>query len=398
MTTDEAIETSTPAPRRRRRMGPFSLPMLLGVIALLFGVPLWTLFFDGTGWPLAVRLVGTVAIIGWAAAFPYLMAIGHGKRNDRAAILGDTTLGVVWILFVWSIIANVLGLILLIAGVHNPDRGRLVAAFALLVGVVLIAWGYVEAMRVPRIRRVPVTIERLGAGLDGLRVVLITDTHYGPLDRARWSRGLAAAVNTLDADVLCHTGDIADGTPEERREQAAPLATMRAGLARTYVTGNHEYFNEAQGWLDHMAELGWEPLHNRHVTVERGGDRLVIAGIDDRTAEGSGKPGHGADLAAALADVDKSLPVLLLAHQPKQVDQAVALGVDLQISGHTHGGQIWPFHYLVLTDQPALAGLSRHGARTQLYTSRGSGFWGPPFRVFAPSEITLITLHAGKGA
>jgi predicted MPP superfamily phosphohydrolase len=143
-----------------------------------------------------------------------------------------------------------------------------------------------------------------------------------------------------------------------------------------------------------MGELCWEPLHNRHVFVERGGDRLVLAGIDDATAKASGNPGHGADLAAALSDVDPALPVLLLAHQPKQIDEAVALGVDLQISGHTHGGQIWPFNFLVRIDQPVVHGLSRHGQRTQLYTSRGTGFWGPPFRVFAPSEITEITLRA----
>ena len=113
--------------------------------------------------------------------------------------------------------------------------------------------------------------------------------------------------------------------------------------------------------------------------------------MDDRTAAGSGLPGHHADHAAALAGADPALPVLLLAHQPQQIAGAVAHGVDLQISGHTHGGQIWPFHYLVRLDQPVLQGLSRHGERTQLYTSRGTGFWGPPFRVFAPSEITLLT-------
>ena len=137
-------------------------------------------------------------------------------------------------------------------------------------------------------------------------------------------------------------------------------------------------------------------LHNRHIVVERGGDTLVVAGVDDVTAHGSGVDGHGADLAAALAGVDPALPVLLLAHQPKQVAQAASAGVDLQISGHTHGGQIWPFHFLVRLDQPVVQGLSRHGERTQLYTSRGTGFWGPPFRVFAPSEITLLTLRRGK--
>jgi predicted MPP superfamily phosphohydrolase len=162
------------------------------------------------------------------------------------------------------------------------------------------------------------------------------------------------------------------------------------------VTGNHEYFGEPQGWLDHMRALGWQPLHNHHVVVERGGDRLIVAGIDDRTAASSGRPGHGADLAAALHGGGDDLPVLLLAHQPRQVEQAAAAGIDLQVSGHTHGGQIWPFHYLVRVDQPTVQGLTRHGARTQLYTSRGTGFWGPPFRVFAPSEISVLTLRAGN--
>jgi predicted MPP superfamily phosphohydrolase len=250
-------------------------------------------------------------------------------------------------------------------------------------------------MRVPRVRRIDVTVPRLGRGLDGLRLVLLTDTHYGPINRARWSRGVVDVVNTLDADVVAHTGDIADGEVAQRREQAAPLADVRASLARVYVTGNHEYFSGAQRWVEHMAALGWEALHNRHVEVSRGGDRLVIAGVDDRTAAGSGLPGHHADHEAALQGADPSLPILLLAHQPRQIDGAVAHGVDLQISGHTHGGQMWPFHYLVRIDQPVLQGLTRHSERTQLYTSRGTGFWGPPFRVFAPSEITLLTLHAG---
>jgi predicted MPP superfamily phosphohydrolase len=284
--------------------------------------------------------------------------------------------------------------VLALAGVGHPARSRVVALLAAVVALALVAWGYLEAMRVPRIRRVEVRIPRLGVGLDGLRVVLLTDTHYGPIDREQWSAGVVAAVNELDPDVVCHTGDIADGTVDQRRPQSRHLGEVRARHARAYVTGNHEYFGEAEGWLDHMAGLGWEALHNRHVVVERGGSRLVLAGVDDITAAGSGRPGHGADHRAALAGADPDLPVLLLAHQPKQIGQAVEHGVDLQLSGHTHGGQIWPFHLLVRIDQPVLQGLTRHGERTQLYTSRGTGFWGPPLRVFAPSEITLLTLRA----
>jgi predicted MPP superfamily phosphohydrolase len=375
-------------------------PLLFGltitaILALLFGVPWWTLVVADARWPTTVVVAGSLVFAGALVAFPVLMYLGHGRRHrDWAARIGDTILGVIWVMFVWALFGNVLRFALVVAGIADPARSRLVVAAIVAVSLVLVLWGYAEAMRVPRVKRVDVTIARLGAGLDGVKVVLLTDTHYGPINRARWSAGVVAVVNELDADIVCHTGDIADGTVSERRAQAAPLGAVQARLARTYVTGNHEYFGEAQGWLDHMRDLGWEPLHNRHIVVERDGSRLVIAGVDDATAASAGPPGHHADHAAALADANPDLPVLLLAHQPKQIDAAVAHGVDLQISGHTHGGQIWPFHYLVRLDQPTVRGLSRHGERTQLYTSRGTGFWGPPLRVFAPSEITVLTLRA----
>ena len=391
-----ATDAAQAAPTRRSRRALRFGATLTAVLALLFGVPYWTLFLGGAHWPTAVVVAGTAVFVAGFVALPTFMVAGHGRRRkDAAAVAGDTLLGVIWVLFAWAILGNVLRLGLAIGGVADPTRARIVAVAVAAVSVVLLVWGYVEAMRVPRVKRVDVVVPRLGAGLDGTRVALITDTHYGPIDRARWSAGVVAAVNALEADIVCHTGDIADGTVAERRAQAAPLGEVRARLARTYVTGNHEYFGEAQGWLDHMRDLGWEPLHNRHIVVSRDGASLVVAGVDDRTAAHPGLSGHSADHAAALAGADPDLPVLLLAHQPKQIDGAVAHGVDLQISGHTHGGQIWPFHYLVRTDQPTVSGLSRHGERTQLYTSRGTGFWGPPFRVFAPSEITLLTLRAG---
>lgn len=391
MSVDEAVET-----RPRRRIGRavrFGL-ILSGILLLLFGVPWWTFTLAGNRWPMPVVVLLTVVFAVALAAFPVLMVVGHGRwHRDPAAIAGDTLLGVIWVLFVWSIVGLIPRAILALAGAGGA-AARIVSAVVLLIVLVLLFWGYVEAMRTSRIRRVEVHLPRLGPGLDGLRVVLLTDTHYGPINRARWSRRVVDVVNSLDADIVAHTGDIADGEVVDRREQAAPLADVSATLARVYVTGNHEYFSGAQRWVEHMASLGWEALHNRHVVVSRGGDRLIVAGVDDRTAAGSGVPGHRADHEAALAGADPDLPVLLLAHQPKQVTGAVEHGVDLQLSGHTHGGQMWPFHYLVRLDQPVLQGLSRHGERTQLYTSRGTGFWGPPFRIFAPSEITLLTLRA----
>ena len=391
MTVAEAEPAARP---RRRRRTTRRIAIVVAILALLFGVPFVTLVASGQRWPLAVVIVAAIVFVGTLCAFPWLMFRGHGRGSDRLAVTGDTILGVIWVLFAWSVLGNVLRVILWAFGVEDPARARVVALAVLAVSAILLVWGNREAMRVPRVKHVEIAVAGLGAGLDGLRVVLLTDTHYGPIDRARWSRRVSETVNALDADVVCHTGDIADGTVGQRREQAAPLGTIRARLAKAYVTGNHEYFGEAQGWLDHMQSLGWDALHNRHIVVERDGAQLIVAGVDDRTAKGSGRPGHGADHAAALAGADRTVPVLLLAHQPKQIDGAVEHGVDLQISGHTHGGQIWPFHFLVRTDQPVVAGLSRHGARTQLYTSRGTGFWGPPFRVFAPSEISVLVLRA----
>ena len=393
MTTDNPAEIVEEAAHPPRGTVWRRTVIVSAVLALLFGVPWWTLLIAGAAWPPAVVTGGTVLFVAALIALPGLLFFGHARHRDLPSALGNALLGVMWVLFVWSVLGNVAHLVLLAAGVEDPLRSRVVAAAVLAVSAVLLAWGYVEAMRVPRVRPVEVRLPRLGHGLDGLRVAMITDTHYGPMNRAQWSADMVARVNDLEADVVCHVGDIADGTVAMRVEQAGPLASVRASAARVYVTGNHEYFSEAQGWLDYMQGIGWDALHNRHIVIERGGDRLVIAGVDDATAQGSGVHGHGEDLATALAGADPALPVLLLAHQPKQIPQAVAAGVDLQISGHTHGGQIWPFNILVRLDQPVVQGLSRHGARTQLYTSRGTGFWGPPFRVFAPSEITLLTLR-----
>ena len=392
MATSQTEERGS-IPRRRRRREVFVV-IVVTAMALLFGVPWWVLVL-APSWPGPVLVAGTVVFAAAAVGFPGLMFLGHGRGVDGAARVADTMLGVEWVLFTCAVLGTVPRIVLAVLGVEDPLRSRTVAGLVLVVAVGLVAWGLVEALRVPRVRRVEVRIPRLGSGLDGLRVVVLADTHYGPINRVRWSAAVAVAVTELAPDIVCHAGDIADGPVTRRREQAAPLGTIEASLARVYVTGNHEYYGEAQGWLDLMTELDWQPLHNRHLVIERDGSRLILAGVDDATAGASGLPGHGADLADALAGTDPKLPVLLLAHQPRQVAQAAPAGVDLQISGHTHGGQIWPFHFLVRIDQPTVQGLSRHGERTQLYTTRGAGFWGPPLRIFAPSEISLLILRAG---
>ncbi|NNH69529.1 metallophosphoesterase [Nocardia uniformis] len=366
--------------------------LFLAIPAVLFLLPWWTLVAAPTQGASALFWLGTAVFALGYVALPTAMFLGHGARqSDAASIVGDTMLGVLWVLFSWSAIGLLARLVLAGAGVQNPARSQSIAIGVLAVAIALTAYGIFEARRIPRVRSVEVPIRGLGTGLDGLRMVVVTDTHFAALDRLRWSERVVDIVNDLKPDIACHAGDLADGSVQKRHEQVDPLGKVVAPLGKFYITGNHEYFGDAQGWIDHMTSIGWQPLHNQHELITRNGDTLVMAGIDDPT--GVGLAGHGPDLTAALAGVDRDLPVVLLAHQPKQITDAAAAGVALQISGHTHGGQIWPFHYLVRLDQPVVAGLSRHGA-TQLYASRGTGFWGPQLRVFAPSEITVLILRA----
>ncbi|MGW0245615.1 metallophosphoesterase [Nocardia goodfellowii] len=365
------------------------IALFLAIPALLFLLPWWTLV--GATSSGTVFWAATAVFLFGYVCLPASMFLGHGPaQSDSASIIGDTMLGVLWVLFSWSLLGTIAGFGLAVAGVDDPVRSRIIAAGVLAVGAALVAYGIYEARRVPRVRTLEVPIRGLGAGLDGLRLVVVTDTHFAALNRLRWSERVVEVVNSLEPDIACHAGDLADGSVAKRHPQVDPLGKVEAPLGRFYITGNHEYFGDAQGWIDHMASIGWQPMHNQHETLTRGGDRLVLAGVDDPT--GVGLPGHGPDLPAALAGAEPGVPVVLLAHQPRQIAESVAAGVALQISGHTHGGQIWPFHYLVRLEQPVVAGLSRHGD-TQLYTSRGTGFWGPQLRVFAPSEITVLVLR-----
>lgn len=387
--------TSTLTARPSLKNGlPRSLWILatLGVIVvILFGVPWYFLFLAGSQWPPLAVMIGTAVFVVAMLAFLPLMYFGHRRDRDWAARIGDSIFGAVWVLFVWSILANLLRLALWLGGIDEPIRSRVVVAAIVVVCALLMLWGYIEALRVPRIKRVNVAIQNLPAALSGLRIVQLSDIHYGPRDRTRWSMQMVAAINTLNADIVCITGDIADGSARRREKQVATLGAVKARMARVYIPGNHEHYSDAQAWLDYMQALGWEPLRNRHIVIQRNGGALTVAGVEDASAAARGD----ADIETALAGANENQATVLLAHQPKQIKTAVDHGIDLQLSGHTHGGQIWPFGLLVRLDQPSVHGLTRQGTKTQLYTSRGTGYWGPPLRIFAPSEITALTLVSG---
>ena len=275
----------------------------------------------------------------------------------------------------------------------DPER-RVLLARALAVGVGgvvagLSAVGVGSALAGLRIKDVLVRIRDLPPALAGLRVVQISDLHIGPLLRKEWVEGVVARVRALKPDLVAITGDLVDGTVDELREHVAPLARLAEAPRGVYFsTGNHEYYSGVDDWLRYLPTLGIRPLANERVEAAPG---LDVAGIHDPTGRGRYAP----DLPAALDGRDPTRPVVLLAHQPRQFREAARHGVSLTLSGHTHGGQIWPFSWLVALVQPYIAGLHRLG-EAQLYVSRGTGFWGPPMRVFAPAEITLLRLFPAQ--
>ena len=244
----------------------------------------------------------------------------------------------------------------------------------------------------PRHVRLEIEIDRWPRALDGFRIAQISDIHIGSLLGRRFAQHLTERVNALDADLVAVTGDLVDGRVEALFEEVAPFAGLRGRQGVYFVTGNHDHYSDARAWASHAAELGFRVLRNERVEIGGDGAIFDLVGVDDHRGDLLAAEG-GEDLDAALAGRDESRPAVLLAHDPSTFKRASKRGIDLQISGHTHGGQIWPFVAVVRLAIPWVAGHYRVG-RSQLYVSRGTGFWGPPMRLFAPAEITEIALRA----
>jgi predicted MPP superfamily phosphohydrolase len=377
--------------------------------ALMAGLAyyVWRRLVRDTGLRGAPRIAASVAI----AASVTPMVVGGIVRGGGVPRLNGP---IAWPGFLgWA------GFALVFAGLLAVDAGRLVVwlarraaraapmdpsrrqALARITGgavsalaIAEVGIGVASARRPPPVVDVPIRLARLPGAFDGFTIVQLTDLHVGATIDRDWVAGLVARSNALAPDLIALTGDLVDGSVDQLRDELAPLGELRARHGVYFVTGNHEYYAGADAWIAYLRGLGIRVLRNERVAIQRGGAAFDLAGIDDFSAA-QHAAGHGPDLAAALADRDPARAVVLLAHQPRQVHEAAAHGVDLQLSGHTHGGQVWPWHYLVAIQQGGLlAGRYRRGP-TELYVSRGTGYWGPPVRFAAPSELTRVILRAG---
>ena len=347
-------------------------------------------------WSDAVRRVIAVGIglAGTATLVAFAMQSGliDPHRARWAAWAGMTWLAVVWYLMLGLL---VLGGVILLARLvgGRPARRRVLRVGTPVVVVVALAttgYGLHEAAD-PQITTASFSSRALPASFDGLRVALISDLHVGPVREESYTRRVVDKVNAQQPDLVVLAGDLIDGRVEQVAGATDPLRDLQAPLGVVAVSGNHEVLSqEADAWLEHYRSLGITVLRNSNVELTRAGASITVAGLNDLTATDADAPNIG----AALADLTPDGFTVLVAHQPKAAESACGRGVDLQLSGHTHGGQLWPFRYAVTLQQPTLDGQAPVGD-VPVYTTRGAGAWGPPVRVLAPPEIPILTLRRG---
>lgn len=382
-------------------------PMLFVVSALLHAYVGLRLLPALAHWPWSAAGVGAGLLLS-----AVLLPLGLRARRSRSRRFGDAlawaglfSMGLFSTLFVLTLVRDAaLAMVALAhaAGPAGSDAARLpdlsggsaalVASLALLITLS----GLVNARRTAAVVAVDVPIANLPHDLHGFTIAQVSDVHVGPTIKRAYVSAIVDRVNTLNADVVAVTGDLVDGSVAQLAEHVAPLARLASRHGTFFVTGNHEYYSGVHAWLRELPRLNVRVLLNEHVVLRRGSAALVLAGVTDPSAHHF-DPAHRSDPRAALAGAPPDAGVrVLLAHQPRSAPAAAAAGFDLQLSGHTHGGQFFPWNLLIHWFQPFAAGLHRL-QDLWVYTSRGTGYWGPPKRFGAPSEITLLRLVPQAG-
>jgi predicted MPP superfamily phosphohydrolase len=343
--------------------------------------------------PYAARIAVALLLVASAALVPAgLMArrLLRPPAADRLTWIGMVFMGLFSTLLVLTLFREVLLLVLYLTGDMPEGSVADTAAAVPLLALAFTVIGFVNARRTARVVSVRIPLRGLPPALEGLRIVQISDIHVGPTIKHGYLEAIVERVNALQPDVIAVTGDLVDGSVAELAAHVAPLARLRARHGVFFVTGNHEYYSGVHGWVDELTRLGLRVLHNEHVVLQHDGAALVLAGVTDFSGHHF-DPAHRSDPVAALRGAPPDAVRVLLAHQPRSAAAAAEAGFDLQISGHTHGGQFLPWTFFVPFQQPYTAGLHQLG-RLSVYVSRGTGYWGPPKRLGAPSEIGELRL------
>jgi hypothetical protein len=368
--------------------------------------PIWILLaFPGyVGWRLlsaaplstAEIIAGTLVWTACCAIIPFSVRT-RGMRNqkwaDRLSWVGLTILGFFSSLSVLTLLREIvlLGARIWLSGGQARAWLLPTAEGTVLLAIFMTVAGLIIARRRPALVDIEIPIADLPCALHGFSIAQISDVHVGPTIKRRFVEGIVRRVNELNADMIAVTGDLVDGSVQELSAHTAPLAGLNARHGAYFVTGNHEYYSGEPAWSHEIRRLGLHVLKNEHVVLQHDGASLVLAGVTDTSAHHF-DPSQRSDPAAALRGAPGDAGAkILLAHQPGSAAAAATAGFDLQLSGHTHGGQFWPWNLFVHLVQPFTSGLHRM-KNLWVYVSRGTGYWGPPNRFGVPPEITRIRL------
>ena len=370
--------------------------IVLALLSALLHLYLGWRLLPALPWPPAATGLAGLWLLASTVLTPApLLARGirDPRQADRLAWAGYLAMGLFSSLLVLTLLRELLLLaaVLLPAGWFQPGLPERSAQGVVVLSALLSLAGLFNARRLAAVRTVAVPIAGLPVALQGFRIVQLSDVHVGHTIKRGYLQAIVDRANGLQPDLVALTGDLVDGSVHSLREHTAPFGALRARHGAYAVTGNHEYYSGADSWVAEWRRLGITPLMNEHRVIEHEGAPLLVAGVTDYSAHRF-DASQRSDPAGALAGAPAEAAVkLLLAHQPRSAPAAAEAGYDLQLSGHTHGGQFLPWNWFVPLQQPYTAGLHRL-RRLWVYTSRGTGYWGPPLRFGAPSEITLLKL------
>lgn len=364
---------------------------------ILTVIPILAVFHAYIGWQLlpamalgkfglitgVFLLILSTALIPFSILARYL--IQPQSTADKVSFAGSLAMGLFSSLLVITVIRSTI-----LATVTSVNIASASAIATPLLAVLLTFLGYLNVRRIPSVVNIDIPLRGLPQPLIGFTIVQISDLHIGATIKDRYIQAVVERVNTLGADMIAITGDVVDGSVEHLALHTAPLANLSSKHGSYIVTGNHEYYSGVTEWVNEFTRLGLSVLMNEHVVIEHEGSQLVVAGVTDFSGH-LFDPLHTSNPHLAISGAPAGVPKILLAHQPRSSKAAAMAGFDLQLSGHTHGGQFWPWNFFVRIQQPYTAGLHRLN-NLLIYISRGTGYWGPPKRLGAPSEITRLRL------
>ena len=376
----------------------------LGVLWLMHGYVAWriipTLGFSSSQTILAYT---TVFILSLLPILPIVLRMSgnESKLIDKFSFLGYTSLGFFTLSFIFlftkDFIIQFISIFSNLVDTEQPidNSKRDFIKKSISISMITLAgsatvYGFYSARKGPFIIKHDIYLKNLPDAFESFSIAQISDLHVGPTIKRPYVEDVLEKISRLNPDLIAVTGDLVDGSVKYLKSELQPLKDMIAPYGTFFVTGNHEYYSGVDQWLDETDRLGMKNLINSNELISKAGDQIAIAGITDLKAHQI-KPAHKSDPGLALRSVPDNITKIVLAHQPNSIHSVHEIGADLQLSGHTHGGQFWPFTYLTKLVNPYIAGFYDHYG-TQIYVNRGTGYWGPPLRIGVPAEITLIRL------